>query len=364
MGDQKSGQAQHEGRFPPRHCQQEIPGRREQQGRDQPSAFTRDRVGQRRDGQQHRRQRLDRGLKRELTGEFGPRRHPQRRDDEEHAVTGADDRSGHPQQPGSRECVRCPHVRWRGKARRRRHPAEGTGQAVPFQLTTDGGAEASRQRFRDLPRRPVHPDVRTEDRTIDGPAGPIPIRVYWPPTDCEATLPVVVFSARRRMVGRRPRHLRRGGAQPRGRGGRGGGVGGLPAGTRTSVPRRGRRCLGRNAMGGRARARAGRRPGPAGRRGRLGGRQPRGGGGATGARRRRAAYPVPAAVVSGDDVGHVAAVVHRERERAAARRQGGQSVFPVVRGRFGSLGHARHAGSWPSREPGGPAPGVHRRRGL
>src|SRR4051812_2023778 len=66
-------------------------------------------------------------------------------------------------------------------------------QAVPFQLTTDGGVEASRRRFRDLPRRPVHPDVRTEDRTIDGPAGPIPIRVYRPPTDAEATLPVVLF---------------------------------------------------------------------------------------------------------------------------------------------------------------------------
>jgi acetyl esterase len=48
-------------------------------------------------------------------------------------------------------------------------------EAVPFQLTTDGGVEeASRQRFRDLRRRPVHPDVRTEDRTIDGPAGPDP----------------------------------------------------------------------------------------------------------------------------------------------------------------------------------------------
>src|SRR4051812_4869327 len=66
-------------------------------------------------------------------------------------------------------------------------------EAVPFQLTTDGGVEAARQRFRDLPRRPVHPDVRTEDRTIDGPAGPIPIRIYRPPTDSEARLPVVVF---------------------------------------------------------------------------------------------------------------------------------------------------------------------------
>ena len=66
-------------------------------------------------------------------------------------------------------------------------------EAVPFQLTTDGDVEASRQRFRDLPRRPVHPDVRTEERTIDGPAGPIPIRVYRPPTVGEAALPVVVF---------------------------------------------------------------------------------------------------------------------------------------------------------------------------
>ena len=66
-------------------------------------------------------------------------------------------------------------------------------EAVPFELTTDGGAEASRQRFRDLPRRPVHPDVRTEDRTIDGPAGPIPIRVYRPPAHSDATLPIVVF---------------------------------------------------------------------------------------------------------------------------------------------------------------------------
>jgi acetyl esterase/lipase len=66
-------------------------------------------------------------------------------------------------------------------------------EAVPFQLTTEGGVEASRRRFRDLPRRQVHPDVRTEDRTIDGPACPIPIRVYRPPNDSTATPPVVVF---------------------------------------------------------------------------------------------------------------------------------------------------------------------------
>jgi acetyl esterase len=65
-------------------------------------------------------------------------------------------------------------------------------EAVPFQLTTDGGPEAARQRFRDLPRRPVHQDLRVEDRTIDGPGGQIPIRLYWPP-DAGPVVPVVVF---------------------------------------------------------------------------------------------------------------------------------------------------------------------------
>ena len=53
-------------------------------------------------------------------------------------------------------------------------------EAVPFQLTVDGGIEEARRRLRDLPRRPVHPDLRVENHQIDGPAGPIPIRVYWP----------------------------------------------------------------------------------------------------------------------------------------------------------------------------------------
>ena len=66
-------------------------------------------------------------------------------------------------------------------------------EAAPFQLTTDGGVEESRRRFRDLPRREVHPEVRSEDRTIDGPAGPIPIRVYWPPANGDGDPPVVAF---------------------------------------------------------------------------------------------------------------------------------------------------------------------------
>lgn len=66
-------------------------------------------------------------------------------------------------------------------------------EAVPFQLTTDGGPEAARRRFAELPRREAHPDLRTEDRTVDGPAGPIPIRVYWPPEADGTAVPVVVF---------------------------------------------------------------------------------------------------------------------------------------------------------------------------
>ena len=66
-------------------------------------------------------------------------------------------------------------------------------EAVPFQLTTEGGVEACRQRFRDLPRNPIHPEVRTEDRAIDGPAGPIPVRLYWPPDPMADAPPVVMF---------------------------------------------------------------------------------------------------------------------------------------------------------------------------
>lgn len=52
--------------------------------------------------------------------------------------------------------------------------------AVPFQLTVDGGIDEARRRLRELPRGPVHPDLRVEDHHIDGPGGPIPARVYWP----------------------------------------------------------------------------------------------------------------------------------------------------------------------------------------
>ncbi len=56
-------------------------------------------------------------------------------------------------------------------------------EAVPFRLTVDDGIDAARRGLRELPRRPLHPDLKVEDRHIDGTAGPIPVRVYWPDTD-------------------------------------------------------------------------------------------------------------------------------------------------------------------------------------
>lgn len=66
-------------------------------------------------------------------------------------------------------------------------------EAVPFQLTTDGGPEAARQRFADVPRIEIHPEVRSEDRTIEGPAGPIAIRIYRPAADTASPPPLVVY---------------------------------------------------------------------------------------------------------------------------------------------------------------------------
>jgi acetyl esterase len=64
--------------------------------------------------------------------------------------------------------------------------------AVPFRMSADSGVEVARQQLRDLPRRSFHPELRVQNRTIDGPAGPINIRIYWPPTD-DVAPPVVVF---------------------------------------------------------------------------------------------------------------------------------------------------------------------------
>lgn len=70
--------------------------------------------------------------------------------------------------------------------------------AVPFRLSTEDGIDAARQRFRDLPRRPLHPELRVEDRDIAGPAGSIGVRIYWPPShsDAEAgnaAAPIVLY---------------------------------------------------------------------------------------------------------------------------------------------------------------------------
>lgn len=61
-------------------------------------------------------------------------------------------------------------------------------EVVPFELTLDGGAEAARERFRALPRHPVFPEVRAEDRDIEG----VRVRIYWPP-DADGGAPIVVF---------------------------------------------------------------------------------------------------------------------------------------------------------------------------
>lgn len=66
--------------------------------------------------------------------------------------------------------------------------------AVPFRLSTEDGIDAARQRFRDLPRRPLHPELRVEDRTIPGPQGAIAVRIYWPPIHSESRpAPVVLY---------------------------------------------------------------------------------------------------------------------------------------------------------------------------
>jgi acetyl esterase/lipase len=67
-------------------------------------------------------------------------------------------------------------------------------EAVPFQLTVDGGVEEARRRLRELPRRQLHEDLHVQDTQIDGPAGPVPVRVYWPAADAgPGPHPVTMF---------------------------------------------------------------------------------------------------------------------------------------------------------------------------
>ncbi|WP_125079346.1 alpha/beta hydrolase [Mycobacterium sp. P7213] len=66
-------------------------------------------------------------------------------------------------------------------------------EAIPFRLTLDDGAEAARRAMRNLPHRPVHPELPSEDRVIDGPGGALPIRIYRPAGTESGGAPVVVF---------------------------------------------------------------------------------------------------------------------------------------------------------------------------
>lgn len=65
--------------------------------------------------------------------------------------------------------------------------------AVPFRFSTDEGVDAARSQLAGLRYREVHPELRTLDRTIPGPAGEIPVRIYWPPADSAEPKPVVVY---------------------------------------------------------------------------------------------------------------------------------------------------------------------------
>jgi acetyl esterase len=65
-------------------------------------------------------------------------------------------------------------------------------EAGPIPVDNRRRARAARQRFRDLPRKQVHQELRVEDRIVDAPSGPVAIRLYWPP-DAAAQPPVVLF---------------------------------------------------------------------------------------------------------------------------------------------------------------------------
>lgn len=67
--------------------------------------------------------------------------------------------------------------------------------AVPLEFTIDEGVEVARDKLRALkPPAELLPDMRIEERTVDyGELIDIPVRIYWPPIDGRADLPVVVF---------------------------------------------------------------------------------------------------------------------------------------------------------------------------
>jgi len=63
--------------------------------------------------------------------------------------------------------------------------------AVPFRLSVERGVDEARRLLRELPRRPLHEDLRVENHTVEGPAGEIPVRMYWP--DSPGPHPVCMF---------------------------------------------------------------------------------------------------------------------------------------------------------------------------
>ncbi|MGH3560327.1 MAG: alpha/beta hydrolase, partial [Mycobacterium sp.] len=65
--------------------------------------------------------------------------------------------------------------------------------AVPFRLSLDDGVEAARHRLRELPRRPVYPELCVANRTIPGPAGDLAVRIYWPSATGTEAAPAVVY---------------------------------------------------------------------------------------------------------------------------------------------------------------------------
>ena len=67
--------------------------------------------------------------------------------------------------------------------------------AVPLEFTIDDGVEVAREKLRVMKPPPeMLPDMRIEERTIGyGDLTDIPVRIYWPPIEAHADLPVVVF---------------------------------------------------------------------------------------------------------------------------------------------------------------------------
>lgn len=67
--------------------------------------------------------------------------------------------------------------------------------AVPLEFTIDDGVEVAREKMRALkPPAELLPDMRIEQRTVGyGELTDIPVRIYWPPSETEESLPIVVF---------------------------------------------------------------------------------------------------------------------------------------------------------------------------